>query len=102
MKEPLIFFENALKNNIRLFRSKSVCRCDDCINNLSKGIIPTTDEDALRFFKEQKSGVIFTLKLGEIEPKVINLSSNRVRQPETRAKGTNTNMNKRILRQLKK
>jgi hypothetical protein len=101
MKQPLIFFENAKKNNIRLFRSKSVCRCDDCINNLIKGIIPTTDEDALRFFKEQDSGVVFTLKLGEIEPKKIILN-NRTQKPEQRAKSTNTNINRRILKQFSK
>jgi hypothetical protein len=60
MKQPIDFFTKAKQIGIRLFRNQPPCECRCCLNDLRLGIIPTTDDDVNRLFKEQELGVEFS------------------------------------------
>ena len=95
MKQPIDFFENARKMEIRLYRSKESCNCGACRNELQFGITPTTDDDVQRLFNEQdKYGIEFTINMpdypaviyGEARPKsntkkirAIQLTQNKIK-----------------------
>ena len=61
MKQPREFFENAKNFNIVIYRSKSLCECDGCIEFLPKGLLLTTNEDINRMINEQENGVEFDI-----------------------------------------
>jgi Na+-translocating ferredoxin:NAD+ oxidoreductase RNF subunit RnfB len=104
MKQPREFFENAKNFNIVIYRSKSLCGCDGCIDFLPKGLILTTNEDINRMMDEQENGVEFDINPFHSEKELTAKEEGYVRIiTSTRArenKSDNTFANKNILKQI--
>ena len=60
--QPIEFFRHAMKQGVRVFRSMSICQCDDCLAYIPIGLMVTTESDCQRLHLEQQQGVRFGIK----------------------------------------